>query len=80
MFRERFKDFALGDAVFGRLGRFFRRFGDSFAARKLGGRLNFFGAIVGDGDGGFFAGRAAVNFNPILVKPEFDFVVTILIF
>ncbi len=80
MLRKRLKDFALGDAVFGRLGRFFGGLGYGFAARKLGGCLNFFGAIVGDGDGGFFAGRTAVNFNPILVEPEFDLIVTILIF
>lgn len=80
MLRKRLKDFALWDAMFGRLRRFFRRFGDSFTARKLGGRLNFFGVIVGDGNGGFLAGRTAVNFNPILVEPKFNFIVTILIF
>lgn len=42
-------------------------FGDGF--------VGFGGSFVGNRDGGLFAGGATVDFNPILVEPEFDLVV-----
>ncbi len=52
-------------------------------------KFNFFGScgfnrnfvlwsVVRDGNGGFLASGAVVDFDPILVEPEFNFVVAVL--
>lgn len=50
----------------------------SVAGKKGSGLLGRL--LVGNRDGSFFAGRAVVDFDEILVEPKFDFVVAFLIF
>lgn len=76
--RGGFDDLALGDFIVDRL---FGVFGSlrSFAAGNE--RSSLFGRLlVGDGDGGLFAGGAVVDLDPVLVEPEFDFFVAVLVF
>lgn len=76
--RGGFDDFTFGDFVIGRVFNFLGSFGGLTTGDERGrlfGRL-----LIGDRYGGFFAGRAVVNLDPVLVKPEFDFFVTVLVF
>ncbi len=68
-----FGDFVVG-GIFGGVGGL-GRFAAGDERSGVLGRL-----FVGNGNGGFLAGRALVDLDPVLVEPEFDFFVAILIF
>ncbi len=72
-------DFAFGDFVVGRFSRRSRHFGGGGTASDerggFGGRL-----FIRNRHSGLFAGRTLVDFNPVLVEPELDFVVAGLVF
>lgn len=53
--------------------------GGGFSNGGLDGWFDFW-SVAGDGDGGSAAGRAVIDFQPILIKPELNFVVTVLRF
>ncbi len=76
--RSRSCDF--GDAWLGLFGGRLGRSAELFGGGLFGGcsRRVCFGSSfrIGDGDGGFLAGRATVNLDLVLVEPELELVVT----